>query len=98
MLRDLGFDVTVADNGSAAVTVLRDRKFDVLLSDLDLGGEIDGLGVLQTARAQDPLIKVVIMSGKSSAKYAVQPHAPFLQKPITQDTLSAEFDLCEPAD
>lgn len=88
MLIALGYAVTAEATGPAAMSVLDARQFDLLVSDLDLGGEIDGLGLVLAAQASSPATRTMIMSGKSSARHDVQNHAAFLQKPVTPELLA----------
>lgn len=88
MLIALGYVVTAEATGPAAVSTLDAQKFDLLISDLDLGGEIDGVALVHKAQATSPKIKTMIMSGKSSARLSAQKHITFLQKPITTAMLA----------
>ncbi len=45
-LRRAGHDVTTADSGAAALDRLRDQPFDLVLTDLKMPGEVDGLRLL----------------------------------------------------
>jgi signal transduction histidine kinase/CheY-like chemotaxis protein len=87
LLRDLGYDVTTRDTGHDAMVLLQQDRFDLLLSDLDLGGTIDGLALVETTWRGPRLVKTIIMSGKSSAKKAVPDHTAFIEKPITRNAL-----------
>ena len=87
LLETLGFDVTALSNGLDARTSLHQTKFDVLLSDLDLGGEIDGLGVIETARTLSPGTKAILMSGKSVNDISAHIEPTFIAKPVTHSKL-----------
>ena len=52
-LTDAGHEVEEAPNGNAAIERLHDSYYDVVLSDLKMGGS-DGLDVLRTAVAVEP--------------------------------------------
>ena len=52
-LTDAGHEVEEAPNGNAAIERLHDSYYDVVLSDLKMGGS-DGLDVLRTAKALHP--------------------------------------------
>ena len=49
-LRDAGHDVDEAPNGNAAIEKLHESYYDVVLSDLKMGGS-DGIEVLKTTKA-----------------------------------------------
>lgn len=46
-----GFDVDIASDGKGGVAKAESAKFDCILLDLMLPGEIDGFGVLEKVRA-----------------------------------------------
>ena len=63
-LRDEGFDVTEAADGDIAASQLQHQdKFDVLLTDVRIPGERDGIEIMIYARELNPTIGVVIVSG-----------------------------------
>jgi signal transduction histidine kinase/CheY-like chemotaxis protein len=95
LLQDLGYDVTTSDTGTTALSLLQDSCFDLLLSDLDLGGTIDGLELVDAAKRAHRDIKTVIMSGKSTAKESVSRHSIFIEKPVTSAKLLQSLDLEE---
>jgi signal transduction histidine kinase len=88
LLDDLGFDVTTCATGPDALSSLRAGYFDLVLSDLDLGGEIDGRALIHAARRASCATKTILMSGKASGKMAVPHHTDFIEKPVTPDKLS----------
>ena len=52
-LKEAGHEVDEASNGNQAIELLHKGQFDVVLSDLKMGGS-DGLDVLRTAKALHP--------------------------------------------
>ena len=88
LLVELGYDVTTSDTGHDAMILLKEKRFDLLLSDLDLGGTIDGLDLVKAAWRGPHNVKTIIMSGKSSAKTVVPDHTAFIEKPVTSNTLA----------
>lgn len=91
LLESLGFEVTSRATGHAALSSLREKKFDLLLSDFDLGGEIDGLRIVDAVMHSSPGTKTIIMSGKSSSKATVPPETKFIEKPVTREKLENAF-------
>ncbi|MFB3816372.1 MAG: response regulator [Candidatus Methylomirabilales bacterium] len=71
-LRRLGFDVSAAPDGPAALAAIHDRPPDVLLLDLKLPGEMDGIQVLRSAREVAPRVGAIVMTGHPSAETTVQ--------------------------
>ena len=84
-LKDAGHDVDEASNGNAAIELLHRGQFDVVLSDLRMGGS-DGLDVLRTAKALHPTASVILMTGFGSVQTAVEAMKigafDFVQKPF----------------
>jgi DNA-binding NtrC family response regulator len=83
-LADDGFDVHVSADARDALRYLRSgRRVDVLFTDIDLPGDMDGGGLARCARELIPDLPVVYASGKSSGirHVAKVPGSIFLQKP-----------------
>jgi DNA-binding NtrC family response regulator len=70
-LTEAGHDVDEASNGNAAIERLHESHFDVVLSDLKMGGS-DGLDVLRTTRAMHPTTAVILMTAFGSVNTAVE--------------------------
>src|SRR5512146_68965 len=90
ILQQEGYDVESAANGSEAVEAIRQRHYDLVLTDLKMPG-VDGLGVLAEVRKRSPLTVTVMMTGYgsvASALEAVQLGAyEYLLKPIEVEEL-----------
>src|SRR5579871_3363271 len=90
ILQQEGYDVEAAANGAEAVEAIRQRHYDLVLTDLKMPG-IDGLGVLAEVRKRSPLTVTVMMTGYGSvgsALDAVQLGAyEYLLKPIEVEDL-----------
>lgn len=72
-LRSRGCRVATASDGVAAISVIERApgQFGVVLTDLHLPGA-DGLAVLKAARAANPSVYVVIITGYASLDSAIQ--------------------------
>ena len=85
-----GYDVEAIGEGRAALTAIRQRQYDLVLTDLKMP-EVDGLAVLGEVRKCSPLTVTVMMTGYGSidsAFEAVQLGAyEYLLKPIEVDDL-----------
>jgi CheY-like chemotaxis protein len=70
-LSDGGFDVAIATSGEEAVTLLteHDGKYRALVTDINLGGKMDGWEVAQRARVIAPEFSIVYMSGAAAADW-----------------------------
>ncbi|HMX16346.1 MAG TPA: sigma-54 dependent transcriptional regulator [Rhodocyclaceae bacterium] len=66
-----GHEVTATRSGLKALGLLRDQRFDVVLTDLRME-KVDGLEILRHARAADPAVEVVLITGHASAASAVE--------------------------
>ena len=65
VLRDEGFEVIEAANGSQAVAVIDGPEgFDLLLTDVQMPGPMDGIQVAIHARQRNPHVPVVVVSGR----------------------------------
>jgi DNA-binding response OmpR family regulator len=70
-LRRVGHVVVTASSGEEALDLLRDRSFDVAVVDLNLGGRVDGLRVLEAIRWRWPGAAVVILTAHGSLDSAM---------------------------
>src|SRR6187397_3337032 len=70
-LTTAGHEVDEAPNGNQAIERLHEGHFDVVLSDLKMGGS-DGLDVLRTTKALHPTTAVILMTAFGSVHTAVE--------------------------
>ena len=61
-LRDAGHEAAQADNGVDGLSLATREPFDAIILDRMLPGGLDGLGVLETLRAQDNQTPVLFLS------------------------------------
>ena len=66
-----GYDVRTAADGKEALGLLAETSFDVIVTDLKME-RVDGMGLLQQAKKQDPTIEVIIISGYATLPTAVE--------------------------
>ncbi|MBI5378710.1 MAG: response regulator, partial [Nitrospirae bacterium] len=71
VLRDQGLEVATAEDGQAALAQIARELPDVILLDLKMPG-LDGLQVLEQAKAADPHMSVVIITAYGDLCSAVQ--------------------------
>lgn len=80
------YDVSTADNGIAATTILHSRAFDIILSDVVMPG-IDGVELLRLVRTYDLDVPVMLMSGAPTIEHVMRAcelgAAGYLMKPLT---------------
>ncbi len=70
-IAEAGHDVEEAPNGNAALERLHEGFFDVVVSDLKMGGST-GLDVLKTAKTLHPSCAVILMTAFGSVSTAVE--------------------------
>jgi diguanylate cyclase (GGDEF)-like protein len=97
-LRAAGYEVEVADGAEAALVLLAYRRFDVLLTDVILPGEKDGLELLDAAKQLDPNIAVLVITALDEVTPAVRAMkagaSDYLVKPITPEALQVAVQRC----
>ena len=90
-----GYDVTTASSGEAAMKFARERRFDLVLTDLKMTG-MDGIELLQHLLALDSAIIVILLTAHGtidSAKEALRRGAfDYLQKPYDKEALLATIN------
>ncbi len=67
-MRRLGWEVVEVSSGDEAMELLRySVTFDILLTDIDMPGQADGLDLARYVRSTYPEMKIVIMADESEA-------------------------------
>jgi two-component system, NtrC family, response regulator PilR len=70
MLRQAGYDVTLAEGGERAIDALRSDPFDLVITDLRMR-KVDGLAVLRAAKELSPQTVVLVVTAYASTETAV---------------------------
>jgi two-component system, NtrC family, response regulator PilR len=71
MLRQAGYEVSVADGGETAIERLKAESFDLVLTDLRMR-KVDGLTVLKAAKEHAPRTVVLVVTAYASTETAVE--------------------------
>ncbi|MFZ0019262.1 MAG: sigma-54 dependent transcriptional regulator [Acetobacteraceae bacterium] len=92
ILRDEGYDTRGAGDADAAVASFRMRRPSLVILDVWLqGSRIDGLGLLEAFRSEEPQVPVAMISGHGNIEMAVQAIQQgaydFIEKPFKSDRL-----------
>jgi DNA-binding NtrC family response regulator len=95
VLRDTGYEVQTAADGTAALAALEGRDFGVIITDLRMPGA-DGLAVLKRAREISPQTLVLVMTAHGSVDTAVEAlrtgATDYILKPVVFDDLLAKVE------
>lgn len=90
-LRDEGFLVEVAHNGRDGLKLVEEFKPDVLLLDIWMPGDIDGLQTLEELEKLSTSTAVIMMSGHGTIETAVKAVKlgawDFIEKPISMEKI-----------
>jgi Nif-specific regulatory protein len=93
-LREAAHDVEEAPNGNAAIERLHEGFFDVVVSDLKMGGST-GLEVLKTAKTLHPTCAVILMTAFGSVSTAVEAMrsgaSDYVQKPFEIEEMEVKI-------
>lgn len=91
-LRDEGYQVEVASDGVKGLEVMSTFRPDVVLLDIWMPGEFDGIEVLRRARPGYPSTQFIMMSGHGTIETAVKATKlgawDFVEKPLSMDKIS----------
>jgi DNA-binding NtrC family response regulator len=94
-LTEAGHEVDEASNGNAAIERLHDGYYDVVLSDLKMGGS-DGMDVLRTTRALHPTTAVILMTAFGTVNTAVEAMKigafDYVQKPFEIEEMEVKIE------
>jgi DNA-binding NtrC family response regulator len=94
-LTEAGHDVDEAANGNAAIERLHESYYDIVLSDLKMGGS-DGIDVLRTAKALHPTAAVILMTAFGSVTTAVEAMKigafDYVQKPFEIEEMELKLE------
>ncbi len=90
ILQDEGYDAETAPSGETALRLLAQKRFDLVLTDLNLTG-MTGVQLLTEILAADPTLAVVLITGYPSIQSAIEATKrgvyQYLEKPVDRDKL-----------
>ncbi len=89
-LRDAGFDVLEATDAAEAMEiVLSDEAFDVLFTDINMPGPMDGIELANLVHEQRPAVRLVLTSGAiKPMKGDIPDDGDFIAKPYSPETVT----------
>jgi DNA-binding NtrC family response regulator len=95
-LQKAGYEVRTAGDGVEAVGILSEYFFDVILTDLIMPGNVDGMDVLEKAKERHKRTEVILLTAHATVESAVKAMkkgaADYIEKPINFDELILRLD------
>jgi CheY-like chemotaxis protein len=96
-LRECGYRVIEAGNGDEALAILEtDTRIDVLFTDVQMPGSVDGFGLAQWIRRERQGVKVILTSGvmrTSEVAGDLCEEGPMLAKPYDHSDLERRIRI-----
>ncbi len=95
-LEAAGYQVVLAADGREAAETIRTTRFDVVLTDLVMPGNIGGIELLEIVRERDTRTEVIVFTAHSSVPTAVaamkKGAVDYLEKPVNFEELFLRLD------
>ena len=95
LIKDWGYEVFLADDGTTGVDMVKDQSFDLVLLDMKMK-KMSGMEALQHIKNYNPSLPVVIMTAYSSVQTAVKALKigayDYLTKPLDFDKLKLTIE------
>jgi DNA-binding NtrC family response regulator len=88
-LSSSGYEVATASDGDEAITVVQNKKFDLVLLDIKMP-KVDGFEVLKFIKKNFPGVKVIMLTGFADLKNAIES-----KKHGAEDFVSKPYDLVD---
>jgi CheY-like chemotaxis protein len=96
-LRAHGYVVIEAVNAVEALAVLRSHlRVELVVTDLNMPGELDGAGLVPVIRTEFPFVKVVMVSGQFPDQKVRDSLDGYFSKPVVPSELSAHLKALVP--
>jgi len=80
-----GYEVISKSSGKEALTAMKEKRFDVVLTDLKMP-DVDGMDILKAAKDMDPYAQVIMITAHGSVDTAVEAMragaVDFIEKPV----------------
>jgi|SRR5947209_2492959 two-component system, OmpR family, KDP operon response regulator KdpE len=93
-----GYEVLVAGNGMQALEMVKLHQPDLILLDLCLPGELDGLAICKQVRQVLPMVPIIVLSALTGEKQKVRAldigADDYLTKPFGNEELQARVRAC----
>ena len=101
VLDHLGYEVIAVSNLAGATIALRNAQFDLILSDLCISGDRDGLLILDFLDSMDIEVPVIFITGSGYWERPIPADdlarsVGFLRKPVTMSELKRAIESVRP--
>jgi two-component system, response regulator PdtaR len=83
-----GFDVLEAADADAALVLLRSTRVDLVFTDVNMPGSMDGVALARLIRSEFPAIGTIVTSGKVDSK-SIPLDMLFIEKPYKAGDLTS---------
>ena len=88
ILQDEGYDSETAPSGESALKLMGQKRFDLIITDLNLTG-MTGVQLLTEIVQADPTVAVILITGYPSIQSAIEATKKgvyaYLEKPVDRD-------------
>ena len=94
VLRQCGFAVLEASNAPDARAAIEQHQLSALVTDVDLGDGADGFEVARLARAANPALAVIYVSGSAAKRHRLEGvrNSRFIAKPYAPEQIIEALD------
>lgn len=91
-LRLSGYEVHEAESGETALSLLSTMQVDVVISDLNLPGKLNGIDILDAVKTITRKIEAILITGRGSEEVKSKANslgAAYLEKPVQLQELES---------
>ena len=89
LLEERNFEVLQCDDAETAALALKARHTDLIVTDINLVGKMDGVDLAHFAQQHDADVRIIVISGRPLPR-PLPPGAKFFTKPVYPTALLAE--------
>jgi CheY-like chemotaxis protein len=82
LLEVLGYTVLIRNGGSAALEAFASHDVSLIVSDIVMAGEVNGLGLARKLRAERPELPILLITGYTDQLAEAEAEFPVLRKPF----------------
>lgn len=95
MIEQVGHTVIEAENADVAIKLMEAEPPEILVTDVEMPGSMDGLALAAVVAKRWPAVRIVIASGLTTLRKAAMPVGTrYLAKPCSSFALAAAVGSC----